>query len=185
MTHAGYKKACSTAGCNTAVQSRGLCRPHGAFGFCSFGNCTTAAIGGKGRCSRHSGGSTKVCKMKGCTTLAAARGVCVKHGALGTCQYESCTTSPSNGSQHCIKHGGKKKKPCSVAGCTTTSVRKGLCAKHGGGADPCFISGCTNTMVSKLLTCRKHGGFGYCSLQPKCWTPAIKIGGKCHEHTNK
>jgi len=48
-----------------------------------------------------------------------------------------------------------------VAGCTTTSVRKGLCAKHGGGPGECVIGGCTNQMVSMWTTCSAHGGKGY------------------------
>ena len=57
--------------------------------------------------------------------------------------------------------GGKKRLPCSVAGCTTNSQRKDLCGKHGGGPGECVFGGCTNTMVStKWKTCSTHGGKG-------------------------
>ena len=45
---------------------------------------------------------------------------------------------------HCKKHGGGKNKPCSVVGCTTTSNRKGHCAKHGGRNDECVFGGYIN-----------------------------------------
>ena len=111
----------------------------------------------------HGGGSKKVCKEKGCTTRAVARGVCTKHGANGRCKYAGCTTNATSGSKHCRKHGGGKNKPCSVAGCTTNSKRKGLCGKHGGGPGECVFGGCTNKMVSTWWkTCTTHGGKGYC-----------------------
>ena len=84
-------------------------------------------------------------------------------------------------------------KPCSVAGCTTTSQRKGLCGKHGGGVGECVFGGCTNVMAStKWKTCSTHGGKGYCAYVPegrgyvferKCWTPALKWRGNCQKHT--
>ena len=129
-------RMCSTAGCDTAIKARGLCARHGAMGFCSANNCTTAALA-RGLCRLHGGGSTKLCTIKGCTTRAVARSLCGKHGVNGRCQFEGCTTmttSPRGGSQHCIRHGGTRKKPCSVAGCQTLSARKGLCGKHSSGA---------------------------------------------------
>ena len=96
-------------------------------GFCSFGDCTSAARSGAlRRCCKRSGGNTKVCSIKICTTLVQARGLCTKHGAHGTCQFDGCTASPRQGSQHCFVHGGGNHKPCSVAGCTTTSQAKGV-----------------------------------------------------------
>ena len=68
-----------------------------------------------------------------CTTLGVARGIWANHGAHGTC------------TSHCRKHGGGRKMPCFVAGCTTNvttnSERKGLCAKHGGGPGECVFGG--------------------------------------------
>ena len=98
---------------------------HGAFGVCSFNNCTTAStLKAKRTCYRHSGhsghSSETVCKTKGCSSLTAARGACYKHGAQGTCQFDGCTTNAySRGSPYCRKHGGGKKNPCSVSRCTT------------------------------------------------------------------
>ena len=54
------------------------------------------------------------------------------HGARGPCKFEGCTAKAISGSTHCNKHGGWKRKPCSVAGCTTSFQRKGLSSKHGG-----------------------------------------------------
>eukprot|EP00729_Bicosta_minor_P003065 gene3065-biopygen25866 len=180
-------KLCSVDGCTTNAKARGVCKKHGANGtycpnkvvarrvcakhgangFCSFGNCKTAARN-KGRCSRHGGGSTKVCKVKDCDTLAKARGLCRKHGASGTCTTKGCTTSAITGFKHCFKHGGRKNTPCSVAGCTTPSKRKGLCAKHGGGPGRCYAGNCTNVIVGMWMTCGKHGGHGECSHPSGC-----------------
>ena len=105
-THA-KKRACSIAGCGTAVKARGVCRKHGAFGYCSFSNCTTAARStAQGMCSRHGGGARKECKVEGCKTLSQARGVCRKHGASGPCHFDGCTTNARSGSANCKKHGG-------------------------------------------------------------------------------
>eukprot|EP00729_Bicosta_minor_P032926 gene32926-biopygen23636 len=161
---------------------------HGANGFCSFGNCKTAAVS-KGRCARHGGGKTKVCKVKDCDTLAHARGLCGKHGAHGTCTTKGCTTNAQPGFQHCFKHGGGKKKPCSVAGCTTPSQRKGLCKKHGGGPGRCYAGNCTNVIVGMWMTCGKHGGHGECAHPSGCRYPVLartkKDGrGFCKKHAD-
>ena len=112
--HDSKTVACSVEGCGTNVQNRGLCRKHGAYGICSFTNCTTPAQA-RGRCCLHSGGSRKVCKMDGCNTIAVARGVCGKHGARGTCKFKGCTTNAQKKGRYCAPHGAKKL--CSVAGC--------------------------------------------------------------------
>ena len=164
---------CSTVDCDAAAEARGVCGKHGAHGFCSFGNCKTAAKS-KGRCARHGGGSTKKCKVKDCDTLAAARGLCKKHGANGTCTTKGCTTNANSGFQHCSKHGGRKNTPCSVAGCTTPSQRKDLCAKQGGGPGRCYAGNCTNVIVGMWMTCEKHGGHGECSHPSGCRYPVLK-----------
>ena len=111
-----------------------------------------------------------------------------------TCKCEGCTTNARSGSSHCRKHGGEKKKPSPVVGCTTNSLRKGLCSKHGGGPGECVFGGCTNQQTGrKWKTCAAHGGIGYCTysepgadiLAGKCLTPAIKWGGNCRKHTSK
>ena len=46
----------------------------------------------------------KVCSAEGCTTLAHARGICVKHGANGTCKFAECTANAKKKGGHCSKH---------------------------------------------------------------------------------
>eukprot|EP00729_Bicosta_minor_P032538 gene32538-biopygen9489 len=179
---------CSTPDCPNKVVARRVCAKHGANGFCSFGNCKTAAHS-KGRCKRHGGGSSKECKVKDCDTLAQARGLCAKHGAYGTCTTKGCTTNARPGSQHCSKHGGGKKMPCSVAGCTTTSRVKGLCQRHGGGPGRCYAGNCTNVIVGMWKTCDAHGGRGECSHPSGCRYPVLartkKDGrGFCKQHAD-
>eukprot|EP00729_Bicosta_minor_P007812 gene7812-biopygen12034 len=124
---------CTSAWCDSGAKKDGLCTKHGAYGFCTFDDCKTYAKA-RGLCYRHGGGNKKVCDIEGCKTLAKARSRCGMHGAYGWCKVDGCTTPAQRGFEHCFKHGGgKKKKPCSVAGCITTSQRKGLCGKHGGG----------------------------------------------------
>eukprot|EP00729_Bicosta_minor_P015262 gene15262-biopygen27155 len=183
----GARGFCSTAGCDTGARNDGLCQKHGAYGFCTFDDCTTAAQSrGRGLCARHGGGSTKVCDIEGCKTLALARSSCGRHGAYGWCKFDGCTTPAARGFEHCITHGGeKKRKPCSVAGCTTTSRCKGLCGKHGGGNGECKIAGCSSRSYGFLKTCTTHGGRGYCQHPSGCIAPATKYGANCTKHTKK
>ena len=100
----------------------------------------------------------------------------------GVCPFSNCATAV-----HCNKDevGGVKQKLCSMAGCTATSKRKGLCAKHGGGRSKCWIAECTSLSVSKLKLCHKHGGVGFCTHPSGCRTVALKTGGNCKRHTSK
>eukprot|EP00729_Bicosta_minor_P005789 gene5789-biopygen168 len=181
----GAKGFCSTAGCDAGAFKDGLCYKHGVDGFCTFDDCKTHAIERK-LCCKHGGGKTKVCEIEGCKTRAVARSRCARHGAFGWCKDDGCTTPAQQGFEHCYAHGGrKKKKPCSVAGYTTPSNRKGLCGKHGGGKDECRIAGCTNRIYGFLKTCTTHGGSGYCKHPSGCITPARKYGGNCTKHTKK
>eukprot|EP00729_Bicosta_minor_P032486 gene32486-biopygen21134 len=181
----GARGVCSTDGCNTGAIKDGLCTKHGAHGFCTFDDCKTYAKA-RGLCGRHGGGKNKLCDIEGCKTRSHARGRCVRHGAHGWCKDDGCTTPAQQGFEHCYAHGGrKKKKPCSVAGCTTTSDRKGLCGKHGGGKDECRIAGCANRIYGFLKTCQKHGGRGYCQHPSGCIAPATKYGANCTKHTKK
>eukprot|EP00729_Bicosta_minor_P023087 gene23087-biopygen25435 len=211
--HSKDKPTCSTLGCSNIVKARGVCRTHGAYGFCStagcgsgaikdglctkhgikkictFDDCTTAAQA-RGLCVRHGGGSRKACNIDGCKTLAASRSRCTKHGANGWCKVDRCTTPAAPGFEHCIKHGGgkkKKRKPCSMAGCTNPSRSTGLCSSHGGGRarEECRIAGCTNKMYGFLKTCQTHGGSGYCQHPSGCNTPATKYGANCYTHSKK
>eukprot|EP00729_Bicosta_minor_P015704 gene15704-biopygen3401 len=183
----GARGFCSTAGCNTGAVKDGLCTKHGAKKICTFTDCTTAALS-RGLCHRHGGGKTKVCDIEGCKTPARARSRCNRHGAYGWCKVEGCITPAAKGFEHCITHGGgkkRKRKPCSVAGCTTPSARKGLCCKHGGGNGECKIAGCTSQSYGFLKTCKTHGGSGYCQHSSGCITPATKYGANCTKHTKK
>eukprot|EP00729_Bicosta_minor_P006748 gene6748-biopygen7168 len=209
LKHSKDKPTCSAPGCSNVAVARGLCAKHGALGFCStalcdkgavkdglcfkhgakkiclFNDCTTAAVA-RGLCFRHGGGSTRVCDVDGCKTNALARGRCGRHGAYGWCTVDGCSTPAARGFEHCVAHGGgKKKKQCSVAGCTTPSNRKGLCGKHGGNKDACQIAGCTNHSYGILKTCQTHGGSGYCQHPSGCITPATKYGANCTKHTKK
>eukprot|EP00729_Bicosta_minor_P019955 gene19955-biopygen17327 len=182
------KVLCSTPDCPSKVVARRVCAKHGAYGFCSFGSCKTAAVS-KGRCVRHGGSTKKECKVKDCNTLASARGLCSKHGAYGTCATKGCATNARTGSQQCSKHGGRKNTPCSVAGCTTTSRVKGLCAKHGGGPGRCYAGNCTKQIVGMWMTCAAHGGHGECAHPSGCRYPVLKSTKKdgrgfCKKHAD-
>lgn len=59
------KKVCSVGGCANKVHGRGLCNGH----------------------------RRKPCTVDGCSAKAVARGLCRKHGALGECLREGCTTA--------------------------------------------------------------------------------------------
>eukprot|EP00729_Bicosta_minor_P000285 gene285-biopygen6995 len=62
---------------------------------------------------------------EGCTTFVQARGVCLKHGAFGTCQVDGCTTAAESVAKGtCWKHGGGRKRVCKMDG-------RGVCTKHG------------------------------------------------------
>eukprot|EP00729_Bicosta_minor_P006349 gene6349-biopygen21846 len=181
----GARGFCVTHGCDTGAFKHGLCTKHGGNGFCTFNDCTTAAKS-RGFCARHGGGRTKVCVIEGCKTIEVARSRCVRHGAHGWCKADGCSTPAARGFEHCAAHGGgKKNKPCSVAGCTTTSALKGLCCKHGGRKEECRIAGCTNQSYGSLKTCKTHGGAGYCQHPSGCITPATKYGANCMKHTKK
>eukprot|EP00729_Bicosta_minor_P005649 gene5649-biopygen2162 len=182
--HFKDKATCSASDCSNVVAARGLCKKHGARGFCSTAGCDTGAVK-DGLCRKH--GAKKICTFNDCTTAAYSRGLCARHGG-GKTKVDGCTTPAAPGSEHCGAHGGgkkKKRKPCSVAGCTTTSNCKGLCGKHGGGKDECKIAGCTSHSYGFLKTCRTHGGTGYCQHPSGCITPATKYGANCYKHTDK
>ena len=74
------------------------------------------------------------------------------------CSVEGCgTLAVSRGL--CVKHGGDTaRKPCLVEGCGTLARNRGLCKKHGEGSKrPCLVEGCGTLAVSRVL-CAKHGG---------------------------
>ena len=145
--HDSKTVACSTEGCSNLAKGKGLCDTHGGRGFCSFNKCTTA-VAARGRCFKHGGGSRKVCKglkhMVSAPSMAHMEVVvqpATEHGFFPPPCLKQCV-DPDFERSIC-KHGGGI-KPCSVAGCTTNSRRKGLFANHGGGKGECVFGGCTN-----------------------------------------
>lgn len=133
-TKHGAYGVCKAPKCLTmAFNKSGLCQKHGAKGFCSVDGCATAAHS-KGLCWTHGGGTKTMCNWEtGCTAFAAARGRCAKHYAFGMCAHEDCPTSARKANGYCSKHGGgSKPKECSVPGCSTNAVARGVCRKHRG-----------------------------------------------------
>ena len=123
------KKVCSVGGCSNIVRARGLCNHH----------------------------YRKPCTIDGCSTKAHSRGVCFKHGALGECLQEGCTTTALKVRGRCGKHGGNNKRVCKEEGCTTLAQARGICAKHGA-CGTCKFEGCTTNATSTSPYCCKHGG---------------------------
>ena len=175
-SHSSNDRVCKTKGCTTRAVARGLdqlLQPSVGIPATQPRQLRTTVL-----CNPEAGGRVKNEYIAGTTIVQAP-------SARGTCQFEGCAKTVRLMHPYCIKHGGGKKRPCSVDGCSTTSARKGLCTKHGGGYGECTIKGCSSKMVSKLETCYKHGGYGYCAHVSGCSTPAIKAKGNCAKHTNK
>lgn len=99
-----------------------------------------------------SGRMRKLCFKKGCASMVAARGLCVKHGGRGTCSAVGCTTNAATRGL-CAKHGAYG--ICTVDGCTTNAFARGLCRKHGG-TGICTVDGCGKHVHVRGL-CYKHG----------------------------
>ena len=206
LKHSKEKAICSTLECNNGVVVRGLCVRHGAYGWCNVDGCNAGANKGglctkhsirpiclfydctvvsltRGLCVRHGGGRTKMCEIEGCKTLAHARGRCVRHGAYGWCKVDGCTTPAARGFEHCIKHGGgKKKKPCSLAGCTSISHKRGLCSKHGRGTRKiCLFYNCTTPARTRGL-CGRHGGASTKVCETEGCRTLAQARGLCRRH---
>ena len=77
---------------------------------------------------------------------------------------------------------GKRRKQCSIEGCTNWALRGGVCGRHGG-AKLCSSEGCTNQAV-KGGVCIRHGAkYKRCSNEG-CTNQAQK-GGVCYRHGAK
>ena len=180
----GAMGKCSVSDCSTnATNKGGFCARHGGKdGFCTAPGCVTPAIPGKGVCTKHGGGGNrKPCSVDGCTANAQARGLCKKHGAYGKCSVNDCSTNAQNKGGFCGGHGGRKRKPCSVAGCSTKEQARGLCGKHGA-RGKCNVSDCSTNATTKDGFCARHGGKdGFCTT-PGCDTPSIPGKGVCTKH---
>jgi hypothetical protein len=75
--------------------------------------------------------------------------------------------------------GPKKKRVCTIEGCTKQVKVRGACILHGA-FGMCLIGDCTTMAVNKSQRCNKHGAKGLCTV-PGCTTNA-KNRGLCHKH---
>ena len=75
---------------------------------------------------------------------------------------------------------GKKKKECSVDGCSNKVHARGFCATHS--KKPCSVDGCSTKAIARGL-CYNHGGRGrkkVCSMDG-CSSP-VRARGLCSRH---
>eukprot|EP00729_Bicosta_minor_P032975 gene32975-biopygen31685 len=77
----------------------------------------------------------------------------------------------------CGAHG---RKPCSVEGCATKAIVRGLCNKHGA-YGKCVKMGCVTNAQKKGGHCKKHRKKIACA-HPNCSTPLIVGKGVCTKH---
>ena len=150
----------------------------------------------------------KECERDGCTTLAASRSLCVKHGGGPRCSEPDCDKAAQKGGK-CSGHGATAlmRMPCqiegcckiaqkgvycqehtgdfcSVEGCGTLAKKYGLCAAHGGRYEkPCYTEGCGN-IAQKEGFCATHqvGGHSTCSVEECGKYPQSGKGGMCVQH---
>eukprot|EP00729_Bicosta_minor_P032959 gene32959-biopygen13735 len=80
----------------------------------------------------------------------------------------------------CCTHG---KKPCSVEGCTTKAMARGLCSKHGA-YGKCVKMGCVTNAQKRGGHCKKHSKkvAKVACAAPNCSTPQIPGKGVCSKH---
>ena len=117
-----------------------------------------------------------ICTREGCTSHSKARGLCIKHGAYGTCKTIGCSTN-AQARGLCTKHGAKG--ICKIAGCSTNVQARGLCTKHGGGGK-CSHNACTKSAAARGL-CFEHGAFGRCRFVG-CSVRAVNRKRLCSVH---
>lgn len=116
---------------------------------CSVEGCSKPASIKHGFCKKHL--PKKQCAELGCESTAFARGVCVKHGELVTCNFKGCTTNTLKSRGHCTKHA-----VCAATSCTTRAiVGKGFCYKHGAYGQ-CTTSGCSSNARGSKGVCTRH-----------------------------
>ena len=102
--------------------------------------------------------------------MAAARGLCVTHGALGFCSTRGCDAAARRAHGVCWKHGDFLKtrgvtKVCSVDDCTNKVNARGLCTTHG--KKPCTFNGCNATAHARGM-CKKHDAKPKAVCSGKC-----------------
>ncbi|KAL3667856.1 hypothetical protein V7S43_007406 [Phytophthora oleae] len=120
---------------------------------------------------------TRLCKEKGCTSLAVSRRSCVRHGGGSRCTFEGCT----NGAKlrnRCFQHGGST--ICLAAGCNSKAKRYGYCWSHGGGRI-CSHEGCVK-VAAQGGSCWAHGGGNRCKLEGCSKRSYQKYGYHCKAH---
>ncbi|KAE8897608.1 hypothetical protein PF010_g8989 [Phytophthora fragariae] len=120
---------------------------------------------------------TRLCKEKGCTSLAVSRRSCVRHGGGSRCTFEGCT----NGAKlrnRCFQHGGST--ICLASGCNSKAKRYGYCWSHGGGRI-CSAEGCVK-VAAQGGSCWAHGGGNRCKLEGCSKRSYQKYGYHCKAH---
>ncbi|OWY97597.1 hypothetical protein PHMEG_00031836 [Phytophthora megakarya] len=120
---------------------------------------------------------TRLCKEKGCTSLAVSRRSCVRHGGGSRCTFEGCT----NGAKlrnRCFQHGGST--ICLAADCNSKAKRYGYCWSHGGGRI-CSTEGCVK-VAAQGGSCWAHGGGNRCKLEGCSKRSYQKYGYYCKAH---
>ncbi|KAG6612340.1 TonB receptor [Phytophthora cinnamomi] len=120
---------------------------------------------------------TRLCKEKGCTSLAVSRRSCVRHGGGSRCTFEGCT----NGAKlrnRCFQHGGST--ICLASGCNSKAKRYGYCWSHGGGRI-CSAEGCVK-VAAQGGSCWAHGGGNRCKLEGCSKRSYQKYGYYCKAH---
>ncbi|GMF41383.1 unnamed protein product [Phytophthora fragariaefolia] len=120
---------------------------------------------------------TRMCKEKGCTSLAVSRRSCVRHGGGSRCTFEGCT----NGAKlrnRCFQHGGST--ICLASGCNSKAKRYGYCWSHGGGRI-CSTEGCVK-VAAQGGSCWAHGGGNRCKLEGCSKRSYQKYGYYCKGH---
>lgn len=169
------KRKCPTT---SFAIARGLCRKHGAWGFCSVQGCGTAATA-RGLCQKHC--SNGLCSVQGCVTVAVARGLCAKHGPLhgawNFCSVQGCSAAARR-RKLCIKHQNHvAKEKRSVP---HVQQQQQLCRQPPTTIASCAYAECCSP-AQILGICAVHRARWVC-YAPGCAAIAVKLNGLCHVH---
>lgn len=165
----------------TAAAGSAFCGAHVARQ-CTRAQCTRLAVGKRRLCTDHLG-TRATCRADGCESRSLSQGLCVKHGAYGTCTYGGCKTMSASKKfgGRCAKHGAFGW--CKWDECTTAAVLRGYCDHHFRSAhlDPlkCRSSGC-GRRAARDGVCRWHGALAWC---PHAGCTNIVLGrDPCRDH---
>jgi hypothetical protein len=102
--------------------------------------------------------TNRVCMVKDCAAEASDQGRCQAHSAA---DVAGKTTT-------------KIRKVCSVLGCSTFTVGRGLCAKHGG-RKTCSVDGCSFNATARGV-CRLHDKSTQTSLALEDFIKNVYLG---------